>query len=304
MGRNFPTQATSNGARNELVYGWWDQMPSHLKTKIQLRAAGLKPGRQPRARIEYGRGRRSRCYDLFDVHEAVQKREPTAAQQAALEKAQRVRRTCVVCGEVKERPGQLNHSRVCWSCVYWDEAYSHLQDRDAMIVWARHLLLDNPDSVVILDTETHDLHGRVVEVGVIDLTGTVLFESLVNPQVPTRPKERALAFMPIRNLKAVTTPMRTQRQRLDALLGDTSAPNAPLAEQPLAEQVKIFERIEASKAPWPTADPAFVRDVEQAVNAILALLSRRSTAGHLWCPRCLDPITAHAAARQRHRVVI
>ena len=95
-------QATSDIRMSEPVYGWWGQVPEHLKTKTSLRAVGLKPGPERRAVIAYGRGRRSRCYDLFDIHEAVAKRTPTAAQRAALEKAQRVRRTCVECGAVKE----------------------------------------------------------------------------------------------------------------------------------------------------------------------------------------------------------
>ncbi len=94
-----------------------------------------------------------------------------------------------------------------------------------------------------------------------------------------------LPSMPIRNLKTVTSPMRTQQQRLDALLRDTPAPNAPLADQPLAQQVNVFERIEAGNVPRATADPAFIREVEQAVEAILALLYTPLDGGPLVVPR-------------------
>ncbi len=63
----------------------------------------------------------------------------------------------MTCGAVKERPGQLDDSRVCWTCVYWEEEYSHLQDRDAAIGWARQTLHEG--TALILDTETVSLGG-------------------------------------------------------------------------------------------------------------------------------------------------
>ncbi|MFD7409244.1 3'-5' exonuclease [Streptomyces sp. NPDC059866] len=50
------------------------------------------------------------------------------------------------------------------------------------IHWARRML--QPGVAVVLDTETHNLWGRVMEVAVVDAaTGEVLLESLVNPQI-------------------------------------------------------------------------------------------------------------------------
>lgn len=49
--------------------------------------------------------------------------------------------------------------------------------------WARQML--QPGVAVVLDTETHDLHGSVMEVAVVDaFSGEVLLDTLVNPQVP------------------------------------------------------------------------------------------------------------------------
>lgn len=49
--------------------------------------------------------------------------------------------------------------------------------------WARRML--QPGVAVVLDTETHALWGRVMEVAAVDAaTGEVLLESLVNPQAP------------------------------------------------------------------------------------------------------------------------
>ena len=48
--------------------------------------------------------------------------------------------------------------------------------------WASELLCD--DSVLLLDTETTTLYGQVIEVGVIDTRGRVLFEELIRPSEP------------------------------------------------------------------------------------------------------------------------
>ncbi|MEU5763980.1 RRQRL motif-containing zinc-binding protein [Nocardia sp. NPDC047648] len=70
----------------------WRAAPSHLKTRRQLRAAGLRPnGQDPAAlmvREPTGRKRRLWAY-LFDVRAAAPKRTATPAQLAAVEKAVR-----------------------------------------------------------------------------------------------------------------------------------------------------------------------------------------------------------------------
>jgi hypothetical protein len=81
-----------------------------------------------------------------------------------------------------------------------------------------------------------------------------------------------LPTMPIRNLKTVTRPMYDLHDRLHTLLHAPPATDAPLAAQPLTEQVKVFERIERGSVDRHRADPAFVEEVEQAVAQILAVL--------------------------------
>jgi len=66
--------------------------------------------------------------------------------------------------------------------------------------------------------------------------------------------------------------MRELHDRLHTLLQEAATADAPLAAQPLAAQVKVFERIEAGKLDRLRVDPAFVREVEQAVEQILAVL--------------------------------
>jgi hypothetical protein len=163
-------------------YTWWDQLPDYLKTKTQLDQAGLKPGGPIRARIAYGRGRRARDYALYDQREAVAKKPPTPAQRAALDKAQLARRTCRECGRVVERPGLLSVRGRCWPCREAAATRRRTRELDATIGWARELM--ERDDVLILDAETTDLHGDLLEIGVIHPDGTVAFESLVNPEAP------------------------------------------------------------------------------------------------------------------------
>jgi DNA polymerase III epsilon subunit-like protein len=61
----------------------------------------------------------------------------------------------------------------------------------AAVNWARAML--EPGAAVILDTETTDLHGRIVEIAVIDAaTGRTLLDTLVNPGVPIEPGAQAI----------------------------------------------------------------------------------------------------------------
>jgi hypothetical protein len=65
----------------------------------------------------------------------------------------------------------------------------------------------------------------------------------------------------------------------------TKDADAPLAAQPLTEQVKVFERIEAGKLDRHRADPAVVREVEQAVAQMLAVLYTPLDGGPMRVPR-------------------
>lgn len=53
----------------------------------------------------------------------------------------------------------------------------------AVVRWARSMV--QPGAAVVLDVETTDLYGRVIELSVVDAaTGAVLLDTLVNPGVP------------------------------------------------------------------------------------------------------------------------
>lgn len=64
-------------------------------------------------------------------------------------------------------------------------------DRASAVRWARQALVD--ERVVILDTETTDLHGYICDLAIIrGGDGTVLLDSLVNPCVPIAPAAQAI----------------------------------------------------------------------------------------------------------------
>jgi DNA polymerase-3 subunit epsilon len=163
-------------------YGWFSDLlaDSPLKIKTQLAQLGLKPGGPVRARVVWQRGRRIiNVYDLYDVHEAVPKRPRTAAQQAALAKAHLAKCTCTHCHMVAERP--LPH-RLCAVCLQARARETERERLRELQAVAQQWLAD--PTAVILDTETTDLDGYLVQVAVIDMTGTVCLETLVNPQTP------------------------------------------------------------------------------------------------------------------------
>lgn len=167
--------------RSMKTYGWWDQVPDNLKTMTQLGKEGKKPAGPVRARIEYGRNSRHRIYDLYDVGEAIQKRQATPAQLVALEQARIKVRTCSTCGTIVGLPSDLSkRTKRCGACRAKAAAAKRAKEVDDTIVWARRMLA-TPDAL-ILDTETTDLHGRICEIGVIRMDGTVVVDSLLNPR--------------------------------------------------------------------------------------------------------------------------
>jgi hypothetical protein len=89
------------GARYGLPTYPYHMAPEGLATTRQLRAKGLRPGRQPvAAQILWRRGQR-KAY-LYRLDAAQPKRPATPAQLAALAKAMLTRRTCPTCEQVKD----------------------------------------------------------------------------------------------------------------------------------------------------------------------------------------------------------
>jgi hypothetical protein len=160
------------------------EAPGHLKTRNQLAALGLRPGGPVAARVVWRNGRRSA--DLYDQTAAKPKRTPTDAQKAAIARAQEARRTCPQCGKVYDfvLPAR-------WSVTDCERCFALQAERDAAGLRAEAAsLLADPD-VVILDTETTDLPGYVVEIAAVSTSGLVLLNDrawIRSPRSRTTPR--------------------------------------------------------------------------------------------------------------------
>jgi hypothetical protein len=147
----------------------WGEAPENLRTKRQLAEQGLRPGGPQVATLRWGTSRRPKHAALFDAAIAKPKRQMTAAQRAALEAARAAQRTCFVC---QQDVGYVLKGGICSKCT------EHLR-KAGVAGWARDVLATNP---LILDTETTDLYGYLVEISVIDAQGNVLLNTRVNPE--------------------------------------------------------------------------------------------------------------------------
>jgi DNA polymerase III epsilon subunit-like protein len=163
------------------VYPWFDQVPENLKTRKQLAETGLRPGGPVKAQVLWRRGKR--FANLYDVSEAKPKKPATPAQLAALEKAQAKLRTCWQCGvdQGYVLGTRYNPDEECMTCA------GRIRDEEVAEVRATARMWLRSHRTVILDTETTDLGGYLVQIAVIDTAGAVLLDTLVNPQVPISP---------------------------------------------------------------------------------------------------------------------
>ena len=168
------------------TYPWFDQVPEHLKTRNQLAEQGLRPSGPVVAQVVWKGGKR--WANLYDVAAAKPKQAMTEAQAAALEKARAAQRRCYACGE--------DIGQVLWArfrperdCPHCHEAYvqerrqQRADDRAEANRLARAWL--HSKRTVILDTETTDLNGYLVQIAIIRAhDGAVLLDTLVNPEAP------------------------------------------------------------------------------------------------------------------------
>jgi DNA polymerase III subunit epsilon len=156
------------------TYPWFDQVPDHLKTRRQLAELGLRPGGPVVAQVVWKRGRS--WADLYDLATAKPKRAMTEAQRVALDKAQQARRTCKRCKTV--HPFALWKGFDCPVCFDRMLARNRQEAARQAQIWLRS------PRTVILDTETTDLNGYLVQIAAIRASdGAVLLDTLVNPQI-------------------------------------------------------------------------------------------------------------------------
>lgn len=165
-------------------YSRWEDVPANLKTKSSLKQMGLKlkRGQQPVA-IKTHWDYKIPDYNLYEVSEAVpnvvsdKQREAAAkAQQKSLEA-----RTCTNCGWVEDLSRHYKGKQYISGglCPYCREDQERESDRNEAIEWARQIL--QRSDVLILDTETTDLDGEVIELAIINLKGETVYSQRFNP---------------------------------------------------------------------------------------------------------------------------
>lgn len=171
-----------------ITYTDWEKVPEYLHTKTSLAKQGLRPARgQQRVAIKRSAYRgKIKYYSLFDISQAVKKRKASDKQKSALAKARKKsveNRTCQGCGYVQplgksRRNTLLVRDGYCQVCQKEIEQHNHYLQT---IEWAKQLL--DVQNAVILDTETTGVHkgAEIVQLGVINMKGEVLFDSLIKP---------------------------------------------------------------------------------------------------------------------------
>lgn len=60
-------------------------------------------------------------------------------------------------------------------------------DKQAAQAWAREMLAQTPGTVLILDTETCDLNGEIIELAIIDIEGNALYNQRFSPLTAIQP---------------------------------------------------------------------------------------------------------------------
>lgn len=158
----------------------WGEAPANLRTKKQLAEQGQRPGSAQVAWLVWGRRNDPNKAALFNADDAVAKRQVTPAQLEALAAA-RARRGQTICGNC----GQLTYvnpdSGMCFNCEETTKQQENDEARRKAAKWAFNVIARR---TLILDTETTDLDGLIVQLAVIDIEGSVLFDTLVNPGMP------------------------------------------------------------------------------------------------------------------------
>jgi len=110
-----------DGSRYGIPTWWWQGAPPGYATRRQLRAAGLRPGRQPVAgQILWPGVGGTRTAYLYRIDLARPRRTATPAQLRAVAAALAARRTCPTCRHIKPYciPRSLSE---CVDCAYPSE---------------------------------------------------------------------------------------------------------------------------------------------------------------------------------------
>lgn len=168
----------------------YGSVPEHLVTFTELRRRKLKPGGPSVGAYRRARPPRDYLY-FYDLNAAQPRRKPTERQREAIAKMR----------------AALVARHTCDRCHWYDYTHGHDRQRGITIVrigeeerrycarcrdqealeQTMHALLASNTPFVILDTETtglpHHKHFQVVEVAVLDGSGSIVFHALIKPDI-------------------------------------------------------------------------------------------------------------------------
>lgn len=207
--------------------------PNHLYTASQLKTRGLRATGNVAGCVATTYGA---LVNLYDIGTAKPRRSETERQRAARlatwAKTQEKWR-CQHCERTPATIGMLTNywlmPGLCESCkdqIEWQakqdvELAKIEHDYSEMAAWAADLFA-HPETWALVDTETTSLNGVIVEIAIVDATGTVLFESLVNPDgITVSDGARALHGLTDEELAAAPCLLEIWPQIVEALAGRT-----------------------------------------------------------------------------------
>lgn len=159
----------------------WGEWPPHLLTKKQMDDSGFQTGQKlpPPAGVVFRAKSPGNKMWLYDRNQGVPKRQVSPEQKAQLqERAQQIQTgwRCTRCGDRLRR--YIKGGGLCDIC----------RDHARAVDWARFRLASETP-FLILDTETTGLtpgYNEIIQLSVIDSTGAVLLNTLIQAQNPER----------------------------------------------------------------------------------------------------------------------
>lgn len=210
-------ERTDDGWRCSVCLWDWKQPPvsrcpgiprmsaAWLLTYTQLHKKGLKPVDRDKPDACYYRSSTKEFIWLYDERLALPRRKETEAQKEGHKRAWATMQEQYRCSRCETVPDSLadlkrfHKGGLCENCAEWlayEEEQRELEEHietahHEAVTWAMSMTRER-DDWVLLDTETTDLYGYVVEIAVIDAHGRRLFQSLVNPRWRVAPAARAV----------------------------------------------------------------------------------------------------------------
>ncbi|MEN0651365.1 MULTISPECIES: 3'-5' exonuclease [Bacillati] len=193
-----------------IIKGGWKNVPEHLKCKTELLQMGLVPKNKnkPSALVWNSYN----WISLYNVAECRPKREPSQQQIENLRKGREKLKklvTCSRCGSnvFFKRNMKGNVCKFCYEDEIAEREQENVRKQYKKMIYEGKELFKKwfYEDFIILDTETTGLYdAEIVELGIIDKGGNILFESLFRTKQPI--PEEVIKIHGITNEMVATAP--------------------------------------------------------------------------------------------------